>query len=158
MTDDEFNQYLSGRYKEMLDFYDKRAKQNKKWYCYCSVYIISMAGLLAPIMTIDLGGWRYSVAFASASIAIASGLLAFFKFQENWLRYRSRWDCLKREPHLHKAKIGPYKDSAETNKLFVERVEGIFAKEGAEWLSKHLYEDEVKKDKPTSSKVIERRY
>jgi len=137
MNEKEFQEYLSDRYQKMLDFYDNRAISNKKWYYRFSFYIIALSGVLAPIMTLKLGDWKYAVAFASASIAIASGLVGFFKFQENWLRYRSTWDCLKREPYLRKARLGEYERSSEPNRLFVQRIESAFAQEGTEWLAKH---------------------
>ena len=158
MNEREFQEYLKGRYQEMLDFYDNRAVSNKQWYCRCSVYIIALSAVLAPILMLDLGNWKYVIAFASASIAIASGVLAFFKFQENWLRYRSTWDCLKREPHLRKARLDEYERCTEPNRLFVQRVESLFAQEGAEWLAKHSCKEEVPSSPPVNKEVKERLY
>jgi len=158
MTDEEFNQYISSRYQERLEFYDKRAIQNKRGYRCFSIYIIAVSLILAPILSLDFGKWRLLTAMITSSIGIAAALLSHFKFQENWLRYRSTWDCLKRELSLHKAKVGPYKNIVDVNNLFIERVEAIFAKEGSEWISKQSYDEEIKTTKQVSSKVTERKY
>lgn len=158
MTDGEFKKYIAGRYQEMLDFYDKRAVSNKKWFRGFSVYVIATSGLLAPIMTLDLGDWKYAVAFASASVAIVSGLLVFSKFQENWVRYRSAWDCLKKESSMHQANIEPYRGAPDRNSLFVERIEAVFAKEASEWLSKQSSDNAIKRAKHATTEVGERKY
>jgi len=158
MNDDEFNKYVSTRYQKMLEFYDKEAVLNKRYYKWCSVYVIVASFLLAPIVSIDLGRWRLLVAILSSSIGMAAALSAHFKFHENWLRYRSTWDCLQHEHSLHKARVGAYRNATDPNGLFVEHVEAIFAKEGSEWFEAHACIDNLKKRKDVTSQVGERRY
>ena len=152
MTDEDIKKYQGGRYRKMLDFYDRRAIQNKRWYRICSVYIIVGSFLLAPFVALDLGAWKPLTALLSATIGMAVAALNYFKFHENWLRYRSTWDCLTREPHFHAARIGEYKNASDPNALFVERAETLFAREGAEWLAVHACEEDNEWSKKLPSK------
>lgn len=147
MTDAELQTFKGDRYQKMLGFYDLRATQNKRWFRILSIYGIAGSFALAPIVAYDLGGWRVLATALSATIGLSFALLSHFKFHENWLRYRSAWDCLMREPSLHGARIGEYKGHADPNALFVERTEAIFAKEGAEWLAVHACEEDAKSSK-----------
>ena len=143
VTDEELQKYLSSRFVKMLNYYDKRAMQSKRAYRRLSIYVVVASSLLAPIVTLDLGKWRFLTAILSSSIAIAAGVLSHYKFHEDWLRYRSTWDCLRREQSLHMARLTEYANHLDPNALFVLRVEAIFAKEGAEWLQKHSCEQEM---------------
>lgn len=143
MLDDDLKKYQEGRFRQMLDFYDRRAIQNKRWYRIFSLYIIVSSFLLAPFVAIDLGEWKPFTALLSSTIGMAVAVLSYFKFHENWLRYRSTWDCLTREPHFHAARIGDYQGYSDPNALFVERAEAMFAREGAEWLSVHACEEDI---------------
>ncbi len=139
MTDDEFQAYLANRHSQMVQFYDERAGQNKLGYRVLSVYVILISlGLAAtlPFVPQDCALLRWLFSILLASIAGASGLLAHFQFHENWLRYRSTWDALQREPHLRTARVGDYAAAPDRNSLFVQRVEALVSAEGAEWLRK----------------------
>jgi len=138
MTDDEFKQYLETRYKQLLDYYDKRAVKNKVGYRVCSLFIIIVSGLLAPLIgTGSLSLHKMAGALISASIVVVSAILAHFQFNENWLSFRATWDALQREPHLRNAGIGEYQSAIDRNSLFVSRVEAFTSREGSEWLGRH---------------------
>ena len=139
MTDEEYEGYLNERYPQLVSFYDKRAQQNKRWHRACSVFIVSVSGILVPLISTGLllkhpmmGG------FLSASIVIVTALGSHFQFNENWLNYRKTWDALRREPHLRDARVADYENAADRNALFVERVESIASDEGNEWLGRHI--------------------
>ena len=103
---------------------------------------------LAPLLALDLGAWKPILARLSASIAAAAAVQGYYKFHDNWLLYRSTWDCLKREHTLKQAGISDYRGHADPNALFVERVEAIFRREGETWLSKHVCDDATAKQVP----------
>jgi len=150
MSDEKLAQYLKGRYAQMLAYYDKRAVQNKWAYRGFSWYVIVVSGFLAPVMAIKHlreGPWP---AFLTASVAVAAAVLGHSKFHENWLRYRATWDCLKREPELHSAGIGPYQGLPDPNAAFVLEVEALIAGEGREWLAKHVPQEETKHQPPSA--------
>lgn len=143
MTDEEYEKYLGTRYNQLVGFYDKRAQQNKLGYRICSVFIIAVSGILAPLIATGvllrcpiLGG------FLSASVVIATAIGSLFQFNENWLSYRRTWDTLRREPHLRDARVADYANAADRNGLFVERVETIASDEGTDWFSRHVRRNE----------------
>jgi hypothetical protein len=138
VSDQEFDQYLSTRFCEVVKFYDTRAQQNKLGHRVCSVSIIIVSAVLAPLISTGiLSDHQVLGGFLSASIVVASAIMAHFQFNENWLSYRATWDALQREPHLRAAGLGEYSDAADRNALFVQRVESIAAREGSEWLARH---------------------
>jgi hypothetical protein len=143
VTDEEYEKYLTTRYDQLVAFYDKRAQQNKLGHRVCSVFIICVSGILAPLIATGvllrhpiLGG------FLSASVVIATAISSNFQFNENWLSYRKTWDTLRREPHLRDARAADYGNAADRNRFFVERVEAIASDEGTDWLSRHLRQQE----------------
>ena len=142
MSDDQFQQYLNGRFKEMLRYYDRQAVQCKRGYRLCSLYVIVAALVLSPLVALDLGNWRPLVALLSASIAAAAALQAQYKFHDNWLRYRATWDRLKREHALHQTGIGEYRGDPDPNALFVKRVEELVRSEGEAWLTTHAADEQ----------------
>ncbi len=151
MTDDEYQKYLKDRYETLLAFYDTRAQQNKLGYRVCSVFIIGMSGVLAPLIGSGaLLKHPMLGAFMSASVVVATAITAHYQFNENWLGYRRTWDALKREPYLHDARVGDYGSVSDSNILFVQRVEAIASDEGADWYGRHVRQ----KEQPTSANSI----
>lgn len=49
--------------------------------------------------------------------------LKTFKFEENWINYRTTCETLKKEINFFNAGIDEYKDSQDREGLFVKRVE-----------------------------------
>ena len=134
MTDPEFSDYLKGRYATQLDWYDKRATLNKRWYRALSLYVLVGAAFLTVANRFEGADWRVIDALIAASISVSVGALGLFKCHENWLGYRATWDLMKQEPELRIAGIGPYRDTLDRNALFVERIEGFKAQEKGDWL------------------------
>jgi len=143
VTDDEYQKYLNDRYQTLLAFYDTRAQQNKLGHRACSVFIIGMSGILAPLIgTGALLKHAMLGAFMSASVVIATAITSHFQFNENWLGYRRTWDALKRELFLRDARVGDYANTSDRNVLFVQRVEAVASDEGAEWYGRHRRQQE----------------
>lgn len=150
MTDDEYEKYVGDRYVTLLTFYDTRARQNKRGHRICSLFIIGMSGILAPLIGAGaLLKHPMIGAFMSASVVIATAITSHYQFNENWLGYRRTWDALKREPYLRDACVGDYGSAADRNLLFVQRVEAIASDEGADWYGRHVRQQ----DRPASSNV-----
>jgi hypothetical protein len=146
VTDEEYQKYLKDRYEKLVEFYDKRAQQNKLGYRVCSVFIIFMSAILVPLIgTGALLKHPMVGGFLSASVVIATALTSYYQFNENWLSYRRSWDALKREPYLRDAGVGEYADALDRNRLFVQRVEAIASDEGAEWYGRHIRQQERSK-------------
>jgi Protein of unknown function (DUF4231) len=136
---DEITTYLEKDFAEAVRFYDQGAKKAKRSFRLFSLYVILVSAGLTLVVTLGPqgDGWRVLAGVLSASISVATACLAQFKYQDNWLCYRGTWDALKRELRLFKAGAGDYKNAANKNSRFVERVEAIQSKETAEFYARH---------------------
>lgn len=138
MTDDEFQEYLSGRFKRLSNYYDDHAQTNKRWHRVSSVVIIVVSAALVPLISTGiLNKHPLFGGVLSATVVVATAIGAHFQFNENWLTYRATWDALQREPELRSACVGEYTDAPDRNALFVQRVEAIVSEQGSDWLSRH---------------------
>ena len=147
MDDSAIKKYLAGDYAKAVKFYDDRACTAKRWFRSLSIYLIVVAALLTPIVAFapDNLFWRILAAALSASIVISTALLAYLKCHENWLSYRGSWDSLERERRLFETGTGAYGSAADRGALFVEHVEAILAREGADFYARHAKGEEQPK-------------
>ena len=139
MDETAINKYLAEDYANALEFYDDRARSSKRLYRTFSIYLIVASAVLTPLVALvpDQGYWRAITAAISATLVIATGMLAHLKSHENWLAYRASWDALERERRLYETGSGAYRSAPDRAALFVERVEAILTKEGAEFFARH---------------------
>lgn len=144
MDADLFKKYLAEEFSKAVTFYDHRATQAKWWYRILSVYLIVCSAALTIVIAIAPKEeyWRITALILSASIGIATAFLSHFKFHENWLSYRGSWDALERERRTYEAGVGDYKLAADKSMLFLERVEAILAREGADFYARHAKGEE----------------
>ena len=145
MDDNSIKEYIDGRFAKALVYYDKRAGMYKQWYRRLSVYVIAASAALTAFVALvpPEVGWRIASTVLSASIVVATGLIAHYKCHENWLSYRASWDALTREQEFHNARIHEYDSAGDPNALFVQRVEAILTKEAADFYARHLKRDEA---------------
>ena len=68
-------------------------------------------------------------------MAILTAALKTFKYQENWINYRTTCEALKKEKFLYEAGISDYQQSEDKEAQFVDRVEALLARENTLWLS-----------------------
>jgi hypothetical protein len=136
-----FDKYVSGRFAQMLKFYDDRSAANKAGYRALSVFTIVASAGLVPLLAFAPPTYRLFETLVSSSLVMATALLGHFKFHENWLSFRASWDAMRREEQYHHACIHDYKSHPDPNALFVERVEAIMAREGAEFFMRHEHAD-----------------
>lgn len=147
MDDAALKKYLAEDYAKAVQFYDASACSSKRWYRGLSIYLITVAALLTPIVVFapDDICWRIFSALLSTTIVIATALLTHLKCHENWLSYRNSWDALARERRLFETGTGIYKSAADKGALFVEQVESILANEGADFYARHAKSEEPAK-------------
>jgi len=137
MTNEEFQRYRDGRYAEVLEYYDSKAVWNKRCYYACSVYVLAVSGVICPVVLLSSTYGQVLAAIFSPTVTVLAAVAALFKFHENWLSYRATWDALKHEYYWHDANAGLYAGQDDPDRLFVEQVEALVSREGAEWLRRH---------------------
>ncbi len=153
MSEESIQKYLDEDFTAALKFYDDRANNSKKTYRWLSIYIIIISALLTPLIAFipDNIFWRILSTVLTATIVIATGLLAHLKSHENWLSYRSSWDALKRERRFYETQSGKYRSANNPESLFVEQIESILSKEAIGFYSRHAKVEDKKEDSVNKS-------
>jgi hypothetical protein len=79
-------------------------------------------------------------------VATAAGFSSLLKFQENWIKYRTSAESLKKEKFLFQTGVAPY-DGETPLVLLVQRVETLVSQENTNWaqyMMKPAQADETK--------------
>lgn len=135
MDEKEFNQYVKERYEDQVKWYDRKSNRNKRTYEIIQWGVIVFS-TITPILVVIGGSWqRWMAAIVAFFVAIGTSLLKAFKYQENWIHYRTTCELLRKEIHYFKAQIDDYKNSKDPRGLFVERVEDLISREHTLWLT-----------------------
>lgn len=142
MDADRFTEYLTDRYQDQINWYSDKASKNKVFYqCFqWSVIVLSAAvPVLVASMPEEYQWFTVSVAIV---LAIGTAALKTFKFQENWINYRTVSETLKKEKHFYDAGLDDYTNIDDREALFVERVESMISRENSMWVTTHQHKDE----------------
>lgn len=126
------DQYCKTRLKDQMDYYDRQAARNKKWFQY--IALLSLVSSTAiPVLAITGHMWPVGILGAVTSVAIAARTL--FKWRENWLKFRKGHQDLSREKFLCATRTGPYagKEDEELLNTLTARVEEILVREHEDW-------------------------
>ena len=141
MNSDSFQKYLTDRYEDQTNWYQRKASENKKKYQLFQWSVIVLSALVPVLVAVERVGendliWWFSIV-ASVLLAIGTAGVKTFKFQENWINYRSTAERLIQEQLFFNADIGEYASADNKQKLFVERVEALISGENTGWVSTH---------------------
>lgn len=135
MTNDEMKAYLSERYCKEIQFYDNRAIKYKKYYHYFQWVVIILLPIVPVLVSTLENDYKIITIIVSIILAICTTSLKTFKYQENWLNYRTIAETMKKEKYYFDANIGEYSNVREKNALFVERVESLISRENTLWIN-----------------------
>jgi len=108
--------------------------RNQIWYrtLQWSLIVLSASTpvVIALAQETDSTPWVKSLSLiTSVLVAILATSLKTFKFEENWVNYRTTCETLKKEIHFFNAGLDEYKDSQDREGLFVRRVEALISRE-----------------------------
>ena len=141
MDQDAFERYIEERYEDQRQWYSRKASFNKKRYYVFQTLIIVLSALTT--LTIGLGiylpelRWLRLLALAmTGSVTVLASLQKVFRFQENWTEYRNTAESLKKERHLHLARLDEYGKTESADKLFVARVEDLISRQNTAWVTR----------------------
>lgn len=91
-----------------------------------------MITLSATLTVIDQAWVSFVAPTLGAVVAVVSGVLGLFKFQENWVDYRTTSEQLKQEKFLFLTRSEPY-NTAQSFQTLVTNVEDILSKQNSKW-------------------------
>src|SRR5712691_2446538 len=135
-----FEEYLSERYLGEIGWYDAKSMRNQVWYRTLQWGLILLSASTPVIIALaqksDSAPELKTLSLTtSVLVAILATSLKTFKFEENWVNYRTTCETLKKEIHFFDAGIDEYKDSQDKEGLFVKRVEALISRENTLWLT-----------------------
>ena len=137
MEQELYKKYLKERYEKEIDWYDTTSTKNKMRY-YRFQWSALIISPIVPVLVACLPETiKWITATIAAVLAIITAALKAFKYQENWLNFRTIAETLKKEKYFYEAELNDYSDSSDKEALFVERVEALISKENSLWISTH---------------------
>lgn len=148
MKAEEFDRYLQQRYQREIDWYDNKATANQRRYILMQWMLIVLSALTPVLielnLQLDVGGPRpLNIAtLTGVVVAILTAGLKTFKYQEDWINYRTTCETLRKERHFYDARIADYQAADNPEAVFVDRVEALISRENTMWLSTRKTESE----------------
>ena len=135
----EEKEYVDKRLNDQINWYDKESVFNQKMYKILVLIEILFSGsipFLIPYANNNTPIIKIIIGVMGIIIALIAGVMNLYKFQENWINYRTTAESLKHEKYLYLTKSGIYninnKIDTPLNNL-VTRIESIISKENTKW-------------------------
>jgi hypothetical protein len=126
--------YASGRYLDQIAWYDARSALSKLFYDFPWAVIILSSCI--PVLVVSLGDVsKWLTGGLGVVLAIGTAGLKTFKFQENWIKYRSIAEALKKEQYFYDAGMVDYSSATDREALFVERAESVTSRKNIVWVT-----------------------
>jgi hypothetical protein len=140
MDKDYFDKYFKERYIGQVAWYDKKAVGNQKKYRFLQWSLIILSAITPVLIahgfdTSSSPNLKWLTIIIAVLVTVFSTALKTFKFQENWINYRTTCETLKKEEHFFNANLGDYSDVKDKESLFIERVEILISRENTLWLT-----------------------
>jgi hypothetical protein len=132
-------EYLDTRLNNQINWYDKKSKNNQKYYKWLKriEFILSASipviTLITTIYYNDTNIGKITIAIIGSVLTILAAIHGLSDFHEHWIEYRSISETLKHEKYLYLTNSGIYSDSANPFALLVERTEQLISKENVNW-------------------------
>lgn len=138
MDAEDFKKYIEERYEDQINWYDKKSIWNQKMYRrfqWAVIVLSAITPVLVAIVAIrpEAKETSWFAVAISALVAIGTTGLKTFKYQENWISYRTTCETMRKEIHFYKAGVSDYKNTEDPEALFVERVEALISRENTMW-------------------------
>jgi hypothetical protein len=145
MTEEQFSKYLTERYEDQINWYGFKSARNKRIYYFLQWLVIILSSTL-PFLVIALPEQHKMIpAIVSLVLAIITAAAQTFRFQENWIRYRTMAETLRRERYLFEADLGEYAGSTNKRSMFVNKVESLISSENSLWITLQKQKEEETK-------------
>lgn len=137
---DEMN-YIKQRLDPQIEWYSKRATENKTKYHVYQVVLIIVGVLIPVVNVIDYAPVETRVisAILGGIVVGITGMLQLKKHHENWIMYRSTEEALKEEKYTYLHSAGAYSElnDAERRKMLVEKSESIISNQNVIFFVTH---------------------
>ncbi len=137
MEEDVFNQFLTKRFNDQLQWFEAKAAAQKRRYHALQTSVVVLSSSLPVLVTTVSPTQNWVTATASVMLAIGTALLKMLHLPEAWINYRDTAQCLRQEQSWLEFQIGAYAEleAPAARRKFIERVEDILSKESGNWRS-----------------------
>ncbi len=138
MDKEAISKYLTKRYEDQIAWYDSKASRNQTIYHLMQWSLIVLAAITPVLIELKPqppAAWVQWATVTSAIVAILTAGLKTFKYQENWINYRTTCETLRKEKHFYDAGLGEYGSAEDKAALSVDRVESLISRENTMWVS-----------------------
>ena len=128
-------EYIEQRVDGQIRWYSTKSGWNQKVYKRLRVLEILCASsipFLVSYVSTETVTLKVIVGVLGICVAVVSGVVALYNFQENWMQYRTTSESLKHEKFIFLSKVEPY-NTDEPYPLFVQRIESLISKENSSW-------------------------
>ncbi len=127
------NEYIKNRLDDQIDWYDRKSQWNQTMFKRLRIFEFVAAASI-PFLTayIEFSFIKFTIGLLGLLIAVITSVITLYKFQENWVEYRTTCETLKHEKFLFETGVEPY-NIKEAFTLLVQRVEGLISKENSKW-------------------------
>ncbi len=143
MDDEMFKEYLTNRYYNQIEWYDRKAVKSKKIYVIFQGSAIVFSAMTPILILLGTEWEKLAAVIVSFLVAVGTAILKTFKYQENWINYRTTCEVLRKEIYYYQAGINEYKDPKDRKGLFIQRVEAFISREHTYWISERKEKEEV---------------
>ncbi len=129
------SEYLEQRLQNQIDWHERKSGWNQRWFKRLQIVVITSGALLpllAGLQAAQVPGMSYAIGALGVIVAIVTGVLGLYRFQELWIDYRLTAESLNQEKYRFVTGSPPY-DVADSLAALVERVEGILAEQNSQW-------------------------
>ncbi|MDH3973347.1 MAG: DUF4231 domain-containing protein [Deltaproteobacteria bacterium] len=127
--------YLQERLDDQINWYNKKSQWHQKWYKGLKIIEIIAATSIpffVGFMSDAKPFFGVITGLLGVIVAVISGIITLYKFQEIWTEYRTTCETLTHEKFLFQTKCEPY-DIDNPFPLLVKRVEAIISSEHSNW-------------------------
>jgi hypothetical protein len=129
------DEYLKARLEPEIAWYDGKSGRNKLANTCAKIVEIVCAAVIPFLAGYAKAGYAWiSVAIGILGVVVAgsAGISALLKFQEQWIKYRTTAESLKKEKYLFQTKVEPY-NVDDSLSVLVQRVETLVSQENTNW-------------------------
>ena len=140
--------YLKNRLEDQIKWYNGKSSKNQSMYKGLQLVSIVVAACIPFFSLLDPPFLKYVVGAMGVLLAVFTAMTSLYKYQENWIAYRTTCESLIQEKFLYTTGTAPYDGKSPFN-LLVKRVEGLLSQENSSWaeMTKNKEESEVNKNK-----------
>ncbi len=127
-------QYLAERVQDQIDWHDAKSSANQRSFKALQVVIIVASALIPLLAGFEdrAGGLTYAIGAIGVLVAVLTGVVSLYRFNELWIDYRLTAEALSQEKFRYLTRTAPYHEGDLLSTL-VQRVEAILSDQRSQW-------------------------